>query len=124
VQQDAINKFPMVVNCLRVIISIVCWVRFAGAADFTSQQLEEKNFNQPIVASNTLPTYQKEVLRQLLNEVNDVAHALKLEENLPIIESNLVGKFIAPASFSMRYGGLGSLKTENYTYSASVGHKL
>ena len=112
-------------NCSRLLICIACCAKCAVAADLTNHHHLEGTIPHSTKAPNdSLRLYQKEVLQQLLNEVNEVAQALELEERLPIVESNLVDKFITPANFAKRYGGLGSVRTEKYAYSAAGGNKL
>jgi hypothetical protein len=60
----------------------------------------------------TTPEYQREAVRLLLEEVNQVAKDLSLIEQLPITKSNLVSVLVCPPASDM----IGNISTSNYTY--------
>lgn len=73
----------------------------------------------------TTPAYQKEALKLIIAEANQVARDLHLQETLPITESNLVAAFIpAPGESKLGGGGLGNITTSNYLYNNSDGNKF
>lgn len=73
----------------------------------------------------TTRAYQREAFKLVLEEANKGAAELNLPEKLPIIESNLMERYI------VRYGAsrigfkpIGMVSTTNYSYCVSVDHKL
>jgi hypothetical protein len=73
----------------------------------------------------TTPAYNKEALRLVIQEANRVAEELKLPEELPITENNILGCFITPYAMSSHTGGtFGNVTTWHFTYYVSVDHKF
>ena len=72
----------------------------------------------------TTRAYEKEALRLVLKEANQVAQALELQEQLPISEVSLVAKYIPPPRLAQRIGGVGNVTTSNYTYYVSAGNRF
>ena len=73
----------------------------------------------------TTEAYEREVVRLLLLEANEVAAALNVGEQLPITKDKLTKIGVIPygmSEFADRM--LGCVGTRNYTYYASVDHKL
>lgn len=72
----------------------------------------------------TTRAYEREALNLLLREANDVAAQLKLGENLPIVEPNII-PFISTYGMSqMQSKTVGNVATTNYVYYVSVDHKF
>ncbi len=67
--------------------------------------------------------YNAKALGLAIEEANYVAAALRLPENLPIKEKDLVQKFIVPPRVR-RVLGLASIATTNYIYSFAAGSKF
>ncbi len=68
----------------------------------------------------TTPEYQKEALKVLISEANRVAQELKLSEQIPITQSNLMEVFITPPAMGL----LGTLSTSNYVYHVRLQRKF
>jgi hypothetical protein len=110
-------------------LSIFAAAQCAQAQDGTNSQanadsakLESKQRFQALMF--TTPAYQKEVVRLVLAEANNVAQQLNLPEQLPIVESNLVAAYISPLRMAQRMGTFGNITTSNYTYYVSIGNKF
>lgn len=73
----------------------------------------------------TTAAYKREVLRLLIAEANDVAAALKLPENLPITQRDLIYIVVGPPRLAELTGGtIGTIGTSNYEYSVALSNKL
>ena len=72
----------------------------------------------------TTKSYQHEALRSVLKEANMVAAQLKLPEQLPITESNIVKAFISPFGYAHAKKAIGNITTKHYAYYVSQGNKL
>jgi hypothetical protein len=72
----------------------------------------------------TPPAYRREALQLVIREANQVARELKLPEQLPITESNIVNSYIAPPQMAKRATGFGNITTSNYVYFVTVGNKF
>ncbi len=78
----------------------------------------------PAAASRlTIAAYNQEALRLLLLEANDMAQRLKLPEKLPITEKDVVERFIVPYGVIRHRAMIGNVRTKDYAYHVSVGHK-
>src|SRR5882724_11279343 len=66
----------------------------------------------------TTKAYQQAAFELILREANRVARDLKLPEDLPISESNLVRVFIAPFGYAYVTKNLGNITSSNYSYGA------
>jgi hypothetical protein len=73
----------------------------------------------------TTKAYEREALRLVLQEANNVAKELQLPEKLPVTESNLSRAFIVGYGMSLMHPKMiGNVHTKDYGYFVSVGHKL
>jgi hypothetical protein len=72
----------------------------------------------------TTPAFQKEALRLVVQEANVVAKELKLHDQLPITQSNIVEYFVGPFQYSYAYRRIGNITTKNYMYGAEAGDKF
>ena len=72
----------------------------------------------------TTPAFQKEALRLVVQEANVVAKELKLHDQLPITQSNIVEYFVGPFEYSYAYRRIGNITTKNYMYGAEAGDKF
>ncbi len=72
----------------------------------------------------TTGAYRKEALRLVIQEANCVAQELKLPEELPIIDTNLLESYISPYSMSRFAKTIGNVTTPNYTYCVSIDDKF
>ena len=111
--------------CLVVLISITC------AQERTNVDLSgstNHDSGQPVIRwrPGLAPTkaYQREVRRLMIQEVNRVARDLKLEENLPLTESNVLGAFVNPPAGFINRSILGTLSTSNYEYYLTAGRTV
>ncbi len=69
-------------------------------------------------------SYQREALKLLIQEANQVARELALPELLPITETNLVGHFILPLAGAQSWQAVGKIVTRNYAYYVSRQNKF
>lgn len=60
----------------------------------------------------------------LLDEANHVAMELQLEEDLPIVKSNIVETIVTPFGFNFINKTIGSIVTKHYCYYVSYGDKF
>lgn len=72
----------------------------------------------------TTEAYRKEALRLVIQEANQVAQELKLPEQLPINDTNLLQCYISPYGMSRFKRHIGNVTTSNYTYSVSIDNKF
>jgi len=72
----------------------------------------------------TTSLYQREALGLVLKEANQIAEELKLNNELPITESNLVEFHISPFGFAYMNRRIGGVTTKNYAYYVSQGNKF
>ncbi|MGA3282936.1 MAG: hypothetical protein ABSD57_00565 [Verrucomicrobiota bacterium] len=72
----------------------------------------------------TTEAYRKEALRLVIQEANKVAQELKLPEQLPINDTNLLQCYISPYGMSRFKKTIGNVTTSNYTYYCSIGDKF
>ncbi len=70
------------------------------------------------------PAYRDAALGLLLQEANQVALDLGLDESLPIRKTNIVWGFIAPFGYAYVNKSLGNITTRKYTYGVSGDYKL
>lgn len=71
------------------------------------------------------PAYEQEAFKRVLQEANQVASDLNLQEKLPIDPTNLSQVFIPGYGFSqLKPKIIGNIHTTNYGYFVSIGHKL
>lgn len=70
----------------------------------------------------TTAAYRNQVSKLMLLEANNVAGELDLNEQTPIISSNVVSEHITPPRMAKL--GIGSITTSNYVYYFSVGEKF
>jgi hypothetical protein len=72
----------------------------------------------------TTPAYQKEALKRIIQEANEVANDLNLPEELPITNSNLVEFHVSPFGFAYAYKAIGSVTTKHFSYYVSRDNKF
>lgn len=72
----------------------------------------------------TTPAYQNEALSLIIKEANLVAQEMNLQEELPIVETNLLEAYISPPLLAQGSKALGNITTSNYTYYVTVGNKF
>jgi hypothetical protein len=72
----------------------------------------------------TTSAYQKEALKLVIQEANQIAWQLKLPEEMPITESNLVEYHISPFGFAYAYRMIGNITTKKFIYSVASDDKL
>jgi hypothetical protein len=72
----------------------------------------------------TTKAYQNEALKLVIREANKAAKELKLPEELPITESNIVKAFINPFGYAYAKKAVGNVTTKNYVYYVSQGNKF
>lgn len=73
----------------------------------------------------TTKAYEKEALRLVLREANQIAQDLHLPERLPITEADLTHRFVLGYGMSqMKPKGIGNVHTLDYGYYVSVNHKM
>jgi hypothetical protein len=76
---------------------------------------------EPPLASDR---YRGEAVRLLVKEANKVAHDLQLDERLPIVEADLVAKYVPSLPIIQKAGIVGNISTSNYTYYVSIDNKF
>jgi hypothetical protein len=79
---------------------------------------------QPRNSMFTTQAYQKEALKLMLHEANQVAAELELQERLPIEATNLVEHFVVPFGYAHIKKAIGTITTENYVYSMARDDKF
>jgi hypothetical protein len=81
---------------------------------------------RPPITEPSLDTdrYRREAVRLLIEEANKVAHDLQLGERLPIVEDDLVAKYIPPLPIIQKARIAGNISTSNYTYYVSIDNKF
>ncbi len=85
----------------------------------------KRNVNQRLSALGSITEpYQKEALKLVIQEANQVARELRLTENLPITETNLVTSFILPYAGAQAWKTIGKVVTRNYAYYVSRDNKF
>ena len=72
----------------------------------------------------TSDRYRREALRLLIEEANSVAQDLELDEPLPIVEADLVAKYVPALPIATKLRIVGNISTSNYTYYVSIGNKF
>lgn len=72
----------------------------------------------------TTQAYQREALRLVIQEANQVAKELKLPEKQPITEQDLTKQFIGPFEDAYVEKRIGNITTSNYTYGVEHGFKF
>ena len=72
----------------------------------------------------TTRAYNKEALRLVIQEANQVAQELKLPEELPIVDTNLLQYHIPPYGMFRFVKAIGNVTTSNYIYSVSIDGKF
>jgi hypothetical protein len=77
-----------------------------------------------IQSTFTTRAYQKEALKLVVKEANQVAKELRLPEDLPITISNLVEWHVGPFGYNYAYRSVGSVTTSKYVYYVSQGDKF
>jgi hypothetical protein len=70
------------------------------------------------------PNYRSAALKALINEANNVATQLGLEEDLPIVETNITKRFILPFAGALGWKAIGTVSTRNYSYAMSMSNKF
>lgn len=74
--------------------------------------------------SFTTKQYRTAAIQAALPEANNVAGELQLEENMPIVESNLTEVLITPFGFNYAHKGIGGISTSNYVYYFTKANKF
>ncbi len=72
----------------------------------------------------TTKAYQDEALKLVIREANQVAKELKLSNESPITESNIVKSFINPFGYAYAKKAIGNITTSNYCYYVAQGNKF
>lgn len=72
----------------------------------------------------TTPAYRDAAVKLVLHEANEVAKDLRLPEQLPITESNIVEYHIGTFGFNYAHRSVGFVTTKNYSYYVSKGDKF
>jgi hypothetical protein len=72
----------------------------------------------------TTTAYQNEALKLVIREANKVAKELKLPDELPITESNIVKAFINPFGYAYAKKAVGNVTTKSYVYYVSQGNQF
>lgn len=73
----------------------------------------------------TSAAYEKEARRLLCEEATKVATELRLPEELPLTESNIVQSFICPFGHAyVNQGGVGNVESHHYMYIAGKGWRF
>jgi hypothetical protein len=94
---------------------------YADAQDNATPPYELTPKQQLQALMFTTPAYRKEALRLIIGEANHIAHELNLQENLPIIQSNIVETYIAPPRLAQASKNIGNITTSNYFYAVFSG---
>ena len=80
--------------------------------------------NSPSIDPNLDRQYKLEAQRLLLQEANQIANVLNLDEQLPITESNVVRSFILPLVGARSWKAIGTISTRSYTYCVSKSNQF
>ena len=116
----------------RVICSLSLWIFIAGflypglADDLPPGVPSPVGPDGRITGGLTFTTkdYQNEALRLVIQEANEVAKEMRLPENFPITETNIVRAFISPFGYAYAKKAIGNIGTTNYVYYVSQGNKF
>jgi hypothetical protein len=114
-------RLPILFRLTRL-LAVILWISISRTG--SAQGVGEGPLTGRDDVMFTTKAYQKEALRKVIREANDVARALQLKDDLPITESNLVTQFILSYGMAQRLGAIGNVTTSNYTYYVSVDHKF
>ena len=113
-------------KCLSLVFAMILTV--AGWGQDATDSKSTRQFGANVKASHDItsmsPAYRHEALGLLVAEANRIAEALKLPENLPICETNLLASYITPPQLVRRLESLGNITTSKYEYYCSVGKKF
>lgn len=112
----------MFLLCLATAAILPAFSQDARYDSFYTNSLYTANWNK--LSSNqkfeairfTTSAYKKEAFSLVLKEANRVAKNLKLEDKLPLTESNVAAVFIGPPIMEIKGQGIGNVSTTNYTY--------
>src|ERR1700722_14151949 len=74
--------------------------------------------------SYTTKAYHDEALKLILQEVNQAAKDMKLEEDLPLSSNNIVRVFVSPYGFARSSHAFGNITTHKFCYFISQGGKF
>lgn len=85
---------------------------------------QETNPPAQLMTREQALAYKAAMEKAMLAEANIYIKALKLADSYPISESNLQEEFISSPYVARRFGALGTLETENYSYSFGNGRRL
>jgi hypothetical protein len=72
----------------------------------------------------TTPEYQQEAFKMVLREANLVAKELQLPERLPIVETDVVARFIVPFGYGRETKSIGNITTRSYWYNVKEDYKF
>jgi hypothetical protein len=86
--------------------------------------IQPSGYDRVAGAEATAELYRKEALKLLIQEANEVAAELKLQEDLPITETNLVKFLILPLPGAKAWKAVGNVTTTNYVYYVSKDDKF
>ncbi|MGA2220290.1 MAG: hypothetical protein ABSH21_00675 [Verrucomicrobiia bacterium] len=124
-------KYLLAISATSLCLATALFNAFAGdvgTPDSLASQtngLVKPNRNERLVLSKpATQAYRKEALRLLIQEANLVAQELKLPENLPITDTNLVWSFIPPFAGAQFWKAIGMIETRNPAYCASRDNKF
>jgi len=80
--------------------------------------------NSVSASRKTSQVYKDAVLKAMLDEANEYAKHIGLPENLPITRASLKETVISPPAIAIRFGALGSFRTEKFSYAFGRGRRL
>jgi serpin B len=96
----------------------------AQSGNGENKVIQPRGYDRVSGAEVTAALYRKEALKLLIQEANEVAAELKLQEDLPITETNLVKFFILPIPGAKAWKAVGNVTTTNYVYYVSKDDKF
>lgn len=112
----------------KVVLLLAVGLAFLSTCPSFSQEAQKPTIQKQKLRAQTLaympPGYKEQALKLIIEEANQVAKELNLQEPLPITASNLVSSYISPPRISQFRQGLGNITTSNYVYYISVGYKF
>src|SRR5437867_3796777 len=117
-------------------LHIASWATLLSAAVVWARAGEDvtlpKGFPDPSGSSDaygphfhlTTVAYEKEAKRLLIEEATRVATELRLPEELPLTESNIVESFIPPFGYAYITKAVGNVHSRHYSYVAGKDWKF
>ena len=111
----------MIAACIVAVPTCAQSNRPAVSSNVPGLSISEEALKERLVAP---ADYQTRVARRLVEEANDAARTLGLDETFPIELSNVVSIYVSPPSMASMFGTVGNIGTRNYTYYVSVASML